>query len=65
MREKRIGRGYKKSIYLSIIIASLMIVPFIIKGHGILNVTDDFNLQQIPFGLDANRLIYFGIGMLI
>ena len=60
MRQKRIDSGYKKSIYLSIIIASIIIIPFIIKGHGILNVTDDFNLQQIPFGVEANRSIKEG-----
>ena len=60
MKEKKLENGYKKSIYISIIIASLIIIPFIIKGHGIINVSDDFNLQQIPFGVDANRMIKEG-----
>lgn len=60
MKEKKLRYGYTKSICISMIIAFLIIIPFIIKGHGIINVSDDFNLQQVPFGVDANRMIKEG-----
>lgn len=60
MNNNTLKNGYKKSIYISLLIAMIIILPFIIKGHGILNVTDDFNLQQITFGVETNRAIKKG-----
>ena len=41
--------NYIKAFLAGLILACVMIVPFIIKGHGIFTMVDDFNYQQIPF----------------
>lgn len=37
-----------------------MIVPFLIKGHGLFTLIDDFNFQQIPFNIQSNQAIKTG-----
>ncbi len=51
---------YAWAFLLSLITAAVFIVPFIIRGHGILYVIDDFNLQQIPFNMVSNAAIKSG-----
>lgn len=45
---------------LSFILGALIIVPQIIKGHGIYNLIADFNAQQIPFNKIINNSIKEG-----
>lgn len=52
--------NYFKVILLSLLMASIMIVPQIIKGEGILSIMADFNYQQIPFSIAANESIKNG-----
>lgn len=51
---------YLKVILLSLLIASIMIVPQIIKGNGILSIYSDYNFQQLPFAMSANEQIKEG-----
>lgn len=60
MTSKIIKNGYFRVFLLSIITASIIIVPFIISGNGILNIIDDWNLQQIPFNMQSNMSIKNG-----
>lgn len=53
-------REYGKAFLLSFGIAFLFIVPFILRGHGILYVVDDFNLEQIPFNVISNASVKSG-----
>lgn len=55
-----IMKGCVRAFLLSLITAALFIVPFIVRGHGILYVVDDFNLQQIPFNILSNEAIKSG-----
>lgn len=52
--------NYVKAFFAGFILACLMIVPFIIKGHGIFTMVDDFNYQQIPFNMLSNNSIKSG-----
>lgn len=52
--------NYLKVVVISLLIASIMIIPQIIKGKGILTVFADFNYQQIPFSIAANNAIKSG-----
>jgi uncharacterized membrane protein YfhO len=60
MANKIIKNGYIKVFLLAAITASIIIVPFIISGKGILNIVDDWNLQQIPFNIQSNSSIKSG-----
>lgn len=53
-------KRYVMAFLLSAVTAALFIVPFIIRGHGILYIIDDFNLQQMPFHVLSNSLIKSG-----
>ena len=48
---------YLYAFLISFFIASFAIVPYIIKGNGILTLWGDFNTQQIPFGIYVNKMI--------
>lgn len=60
MKNKLKNNHYLKVIIISLIMASIILVPQIIKGKGILSVLSDFNYQQIPFSIEANNLIKTG-----
>ena len=60
MKNKLKNNHYLKVIIISLIMASIILVPQIIKGKGILSVFSDFNYQQIPFSIEANNLIKTG-----
>lgn len=53
-------KNYLKVILLSLLMASIMIIPSIIKGNGILSIYADFNQQQIPFSIAANEAVKAG-----
>lgn len=53
-------KNYLKVILLSLLMASIMIIPSIIKGNGILSIYADFNQQQIPFSIAANEAVKTG-----
>lgn len=48
------SNNYIKAFLLSVLTSSLMIVPFIIKDHGLFTLIDDFNSQQITFSMYMN-----------
>ena len=54
---------------LSFLCAFISIVPFLIKGNGILTLSNDFNAQELAFNMFANNAIkkekFFGTGILI
>lgn len=52
--------NYIKAFLAGLILACVMIVPFIIKGHGIFTMVDDFNYQQIPFNMLSNAAVKSG-----
>ena len=52
--------NYIKAFLAGLILACVMIVPFIIKGHGIFTMVDDFNYQQIPFNMLSNTAVKSG-----
>lgn len=60
MKNKLKNNHYLKVIIISLIMASIILLPQIIKGKGILSVFSDFNYQQIPFSIEANNLIKTG-----
>lgn len=60
MTNRTIKNGYIKIFLLTAITASIIILPFIISGKGILNIVDDWNLQQIPFNIQSNSSIKSG-----
>ena len=60
MKNKLKNNHYLKVIIISLIMASIILVPQIIKGKGILSVFSDFNYQQIPFSIEANNVIKTG-----
>lgn len=51
---------YLKVFLLAALTASIIIVPYLISGRGILNIFDDWNLQQIPFNMQSNSSIKSG-----
>ena len=51
---------YIYAFFLSIFIASIAIIPYIIEGNGILTLVGDFNSQQIPFGIYINKMLKAG-----
>lgn len=52
--------NYVKAFGAGFVLACIMILPFIIKGHGIFTMVDDFNYQQIPFNMLSNTSIKSG-----
>lgn len=52
--------NYIRAFLIGLVISSCMIIPFIIKGHGIFTLIDDFNYQQIPFNMMSNSAIKNG-----
>lgn len=54
------NKNYKYAFLLSILVASIVIIPKIIDGNGILNIWGDFNSQQITFGIYMNDAIKSG-----
>ncbi|WP_066023422.1 MULTISPECIES: YfhO family protein [Clostridium] len=60
MTKLNLKNYYVKAFILGILTASIIIIPFIICGHGILHIVDDFNLQQIPFNIQSNLSIKSG-----
>ncbi|PJI10539.1 MULTISPECIES: YfhO family protein [Clostridium] len=60
MTKLNLKNYYVKAFILGILTASIIIIPFIIYGHGILHIVDDFNLQQIPFNIQSNLSIKSG-----
>lgn len=52
--------NYLKVLSIALLIASIIIVPSIINGRGILSIYSDFNHQQIPFTMAANDAIKEG-----
>jgi len=60
IEHKSIYRLYLKSFLISLITASIIILPFVISGKGILYIFSDFNLQQIPFNILSNNSIKNG-----
>lgn len=51
---------YLYAFLLSVLIASIAFVPYIIEGNGILTLWGDFNSQQIPFGIYVNKMLKAG-----
>lgn len=45
---------------ISLLLGCAIIVPQIIKGHGIFNLIADFNAQQIPFNKIVNQSLKEG-----
>ena len=45
------------AFFINLIIAMAAFVPFIIKGSGMLTLGDDFDAQELVFGMLANREI--------
>lgn len=62
MRKKswNFKNNYIKIFIYGLILATAMILPFIVKGHGIFTMVDDFNYQQIPFNMLSNTSIKSG-----
>lgn len=52
--------GYTKVFLLCILAACVTIGPFIVRGHGILTIVNDFNYQQLPFYMISNAAIKSG-----
>ncbi len=48
------------TLVISMLTASIIFGYFIIKGHGIFTVVDDFNVQQITFATAAYKAIHEG-----
>ncbi len=57
---KKSNKYYLLSFLIPIIIASVVLVPYIIKGKGILILWGDFYQQQIPFGMYVNKALKSG-----
>ncbi len=58
-----IKKDYAKSFIICFIIASLSLLPLVIKGAGFFVLTNDFNDQQIPFTIGLhNALLDGGLG---
>lgn len=55
-----ISNNYLMAFLIGLFISACMIVPFIIKGHGVFTLIDDFNYQQIPFNMVSNSAIKNG-----
>ncbi|WP_239984950.1 YfhO family protein [Sporolactobacillus pectinivorans] len=51
---------YLQVFLLCLLTASLTILPFIIKNHGLFTIIDDFNSQQIPFNMQSSTAIKQG-----
>ncbi len=49
-----------KAFLLSLLLGTIIILPNIIKGHGIYSLIADFNVQQIPFNKIMNESIKEG-----
>lgn len=49
-----------KAFCINFLIAFLVFIPYIIQGNGTLALCDDFNLQQIPLNMMANKAIKNG-----
>lgn len=52
-----------QSFFLNLILAIIVIAPFMISGKGILAITNDFNFQTIDFGIAINDAIKSGNGL--
>ena len=52
--------NYFIAFMLSLLLGSLIIVPSIIAGNGILTLIADFNTQQIPFNIFLNTAVKNG-----
>lgn len=58
--ENDIKNNYIKVFLLGLLIATLMVIAFIIKGEGILYIGDDYNLEFINFNEILNKSIKSG-----
>lgn len=52
-----------QSFFLNLILAIIVIAPFMISGKGIFAITNDFNFQTIDFGIAINDAIKSGNGL--
>ena len=52
--------SYKKVFLIGFILSSIMLLPYVIYGKGILLLSNDFNTQQMPFYVMANKSIRNG-----
>ena len=52
--------SYKKVFLIGLILSSIMLLPYVIYGKGILLLSNDFNTQQMPFYVMANKSIRNG-----
>lgn len=52
--------NYKKVFLIGLILSSIMLLPYVIYGKGILLLSNDFNTQQMPFYVMANKSIRNG-----
>lgn len=58
--EQWIKNYYVRAFLIGLMISFCMIIPFIIRGHGIFTLIDDFNYQQIPFNMMNNEAVKNG-----
>ena len=55
-----VNNNYMRAFLAGLVLSCIMIMPFIVKGHGIFTMVDDFNYQQIPFNMLSNSAIKSG-----
>lgn len=59
IQKKRI-RAYVFAFCVNLLLALLVFLPFLIKDGGLFSLSNDFNAQELPFNIFANREIKNG-----
>ena len=58
--KKQTGKLLLRAFLINLVIAFAVFIPYLIKGHGLLTMSNDFDAQELAFGMFANQAIKTG-----